>query len=133
MAKKTLTPKHKHELQALIRSRLRTLANELLRDAERTRTESFAELAGNAPDVGDESVAALIADLDQADLTRDLDEARELDAARKRLADGTYGVCVDCDNEIEFERLRAAPAARRCHACQALHEKTYAEPRPSKL
>ncbi len=133
MATKTLTPRQKHEVQARIRARLKVLAQELLRDAERTREESYGELAGNAPDSGDESVAALIADLDQADLTRDLSEVRELDAARRRLADGTYGQCADCQAEIEYERLLANPASLRCFACQAMHEKTYAAPKTSKL
>ena len=51
------------------------------------------------PDPGDASVAALIADLDQADLGRDLSELRELELARARLADGSYGICIDCGRE----------------------------------
>jgi DnaK suppressor protein len=30
------------------------------------------------------------------------------------MADGTYGTCVDCGEEIPVARLMAAPTARRC-------------------
>jgi RNA polymerase-binding transcription factor DksA len=43
----------------------------------------------------------------------------ELDAARQRLADGAYGVCVDCGRPIGVDRLTARPAAARCIACES--------------
>jgi len=95
---------------------------------ERVRRDRHEDLAGASPDAGDESVATLIADLDHADVGRDLDELRGLEAARGRLSDGSYGVCLDCGGEIGFERLRASPAAVRCIDCQTVHEKTYAGP-----
>jgi RNA polymerase-binding transcription factor DksA len=49
------------------------------------------------------------------------------------MEEGSYGVCVDCGGEIEYERLKAAPAAFRCINCQRLHEKTYASPGGSSL
>jgi RNA polymerase-binding transcription factor DksA len=101
-------------------------------DAERTREQPYAEHAGPAPDTGDESVATLIADLEQADLTRDIDEFRALEAARERINGGEYGVCKDCGSDIAFERLKAFPAAIRCIQCQERHEKTFGgEPKPS--
>ena len=122
----TLTPRQIEELKGLIARRRDALVAELQRDAGRARDESFGELAGTTPDIGDESVAALLADLDQSELSRDLEELRGLEAARKRLADGGYGVCIDCGADIEFNRLKAAPGASRCIGCQTHHEKTFA-------
>jgi RNA polymerase-binding transcription factor DksA len=45
---------------------------------------------------------------------RHVDELRDIEAARERMADGTYGRCVDCGEDIDVERLRAYPTARRC-------------------
>ena len=61
----------------------------------------------------------------QADLTRDVDELRDIEAARRRLDDGSYGICTDCGVDIGFERLHAEPEAARCIDCQRRHEKTY--------
>jgi RNA polymerase-binding protein DksA len=121
-----LTLRQTQELQSAIERRRTALLAELREDVERTRGDRFEDLAGAAPDRADESVASLIADLDHADLGRDLSELRGLDAARTRLADGNYGICANCGGEIGFERLRANPAAVRCIHCQAQHEKTYA-------
>ncbi len=121
-----LTPKQVEELKGLIAHRRQMLAAELHSDVARIREEQFGELAGAAPDSGDESVAALIADLDQAELSRDLGELRGLEAAGERMSKGTYGTCVDCAADISFERLRAEPGALRCVDCQRLHEKTFA-------
>ena len=127
-----LTDKQAQELRGMIEARRGALLAELREDAARTREQPYSEHAGPAPDSGDESVATLFADLEQADVTRDLDEFRALEAARDRLAQGGYGVCIDCGNEIGYERLKASPAALRCIQCQERHEKTYGgNPKPS--
>jgi RNA polymerase-binding transcription factor DksA len=76
-------------------------------------------------DVGDESVANLLADLDAAFIDRHVRDLREVEGARSRLAAGTYGVCVRCGQGIGYERLAVYPTAIRCFACEAQHEKTH--------
>jgi RNA polymerase-binding transcription factor DksA len=120
-----MKPWQHDQLHRALERRRETLLDELRRDAQRVRDERFGELAGPVHDLGDESVAVLLADLDQAELSRDVVELREVEAARQRLADGSYGTCADCGAAIDFERLQAAPAAVRCVECQARHEKTY--------
>ena len=127
-----LTEKQSEELRGMIERRRNALLGELREDAARTRDMPYSEHAGQAPDLGDESVATLMADLEQADVTRDLDEFRALEAARERLKDGGYGTCIECGSDIGFERLKAFPAALRCVQCQSRHEKTYGgDPKPS--
>src|SRR2546421_4905735 len=127
-----LTQTQTKELQKRIDQRRERLLAELREDAARTREHPYAEHAGPAPDTGDESVASLFADLEQADLSRDLDEFRALEAARDRLKGGEYGICADCGSDIGFERLKAFPGAVRCVQCQERHEKTFGgEPKPS--
>ena len=41
----------------------------------------------------------------------------EIDAALRRLRDGTYGVCERCAKLIEHEHLDAMPTARNCLVC----------------
>jgi DnaK suppressor protein len=38
--------------------------------------------------------------------------------ALRRMAEGTYGVCEHCHNDIPLGRLRVVPHARYCAACQ---------------
>jgi RNA polymerase-binding transcription factor DksA len=128
-----LTQHQTKELGKLIDQRRNVLVGELREDAARAaREQPYAEHAGPAPDSGDESVATLIADLEQADMTRDLGEFRALESARERIKDGGYGICMDCGSDVGYERLKAFPGALRCIQCQERHEKTYGgEPKPS--
>jgi RNA polymerase-binding transcription factor DksA len=47
-----------------------------------------------------------------------------LDAAQCQLDLGLYGLCADCENEIEPERLAMDPTEQRCQHCseQYAHE-----------
>ena len=51
-------------------------------------------------------------------------ELAEVLAARRRLADGTFGLCGDCGEPIAEARLLALPATSRCAACQTLFEQS---------
>jgi RNA polymerase-binding transcription factor DksA len=113
------------ELARMIEERREALALEIRREVARSRNEPFTEVAGPVHDRADEALADLVADLDNAEVTRDLAELRELEGARVRIAGGSYGVCADCGADIPVARLRAQPAALRCVTCQARHEKTY--------
>jgi DnaK suppressor protein len=113
------------QLASAIEERRAALREEIVREVARSRDESYAELAGATHDRGDEAVADLVADVGNAEVTRDLGELRELDAARRRIGDGVYGLCSDCGDDIALERLRAQPGAARCARCQTQHEKTY--------
>ena len=128
-----LTQEARTELEAIIRREHKRLMSELREEIEQSRQETFGAVEGGVGDSADESVADLLSDLDAAEITRDLGEIRELEAARARLAAGTYGQCVDCRTDIPVARLRAQPAALRCVACQAVHEKTYAHAPEPKL
>jgi len=121
-----LTERQTQELHVAIEQRRATLLGELRDDVERVRRDRHEDLAGASPDAGDESVATLLADLDHADLGRDLSELRGIEAARDRLSEGSYGICADCGGDIGFERLKVNPSAVRCIQCQTKYEKTHA-------
>ena len=54
------------------------------------------------------------------------EEGRTIQAiqeAIERLKNGTYGVCMDCNNKIQEGRLEALPYAKLCVKCKANREK----------
>jgi DnaK suppressor protein len=118
-----LTREQALELVCVIDDRRSALLDELRKDLGQSRADSLHELAGPAPDAGDESVARTIAELDQADVSRDMGELRLLDQARHRFEEGVYGTCADCGGEIDYRRLRVHPAAIRCVPCQEKFER----------
>ena len=118
------TDQQLQKLQTVIEQRRALLLEELREDWERVRRDQ-QDLIGSVPDAGDASVATLIADLDKADLGRDMTELRDLEAARTRMAEGNYGMCIDCGREIGFERLQVNPSALRCIEDQTKYETTH--------
>ncbi|MBC7900064.1 MAG: TraR/DksA family transcriptional regulator [Saprospiraceae bacterium] len=46
-----------------------------------------------------------------------------VDEALLRVSDEEYGLCQNCENEIQPKRLAAIPWARYCLSCQELVEK----------
>jgi RNA polymerase-binding protein DksA len=47
----------------------------------------------------------------------------EIDAALKRIEDGTYGICTNKGEQIPVERLEARPYATLCIDCQREQER----------
>jgi DnaK suppressor protein len=120
-----LTREQALELCCVIEDRRALLLDELRKDLGQARADSMQEIAGPAPDAGDESVARMIAELDHAEVTRDVGELRRLDDARRRFDEGSYGNCLDCSGDIDYRRLRVQPAAIRCVRCQERFEKSH--------
>jgi len=87
--------------------------------------QRYIDLAGMVHDTGDESVADVLAELDNQLIERHLQELNEVEAARQRLADKKINSCVECGGEIGVERLTAYPVAVRCFVCQEQFEKTH--------
>jgi RNA polymerase-binding protein DksA len=113
------------DLSARLRERATQLRNEIQETLERSSEESHARIAEQARDAEDDSFANLMVDLSYSDVQRDVDELRRIDAAQRRLQEGSYGICLQCGMEIPRARLEAEPTAVRCINCQELFEKTH--------
>lgn len=48
----------------------------------------------------------------------------DVDAALARIEAGTYGLCVECGQEIFAARLEVLPATPYCVSCQQIHERS---------
>lgn len=119
--------------KAALDKRYTELREEIRQELLRSDEEHFIDLAGQVRDLEDESLADLLVDLGLELIDMHLAEVREVEAALGRIATGTYGDCMDCGGEIEADRLRAYPTARRCWDCQSMYEKNHAGPIHSTL
>jgi RNA polymerase-binding transcription factor DksA len=121
-----LKPSQKAQLEGKLAKRTQELREDIRRELLQSDQQHHRDVAGMVSDVGEESVANLVADLDAAAIDRDVVELRAVEAARERLKAGTYGVCLDCGNAIPWRRMLAQPAALRCVTCEKKREKTHA-------
>ncbi|MGT2426314.1 TraR/DksA family transcriptional regulator [Amnibacterium kyonggiense] len=105
---------------AVAEARLRALRAEA--EAElRAASERIAELTAaradaNSDDEHDPEGATIGFEWSQADAIRTGLRQRlaEVDAALRRVADGTYGFCAVCGDPIAAARLEARPTTDRC-------------------
>ena len=129
----SLSSKQLHDLNEILDARFHELREMIRHELLSADEEQYSDLAGKVHDRGDESVADLLADVNLAVIDHHIEEIREVEAAILRISAGTFGLCVDCGDEIALERLTAYPSASRCLRCQSLRERDYAQPGHSKL
>lgn len=80
-----------------------------------------------APELLDEVQLSAERELALRNLTRESRLAREIRAALARIDEGSYGVCLKCEEEIKPRRLEAVPWAAYCVRCQEAAERQEGE------
>jgi RNA polymerase-binding transcription factor DksA len=111
-----------NEVRARLTSRAEELRLDVQRELRKYDDESYARLAEEVADSGDRSWSDLVSDVNLAEVTRDVEEMRDIGRALQRLAQGSYGICISCGDRIDPARQDANPAAIRCLACQSEFE-----------
>ena len=66
----------------------------------------------------DESQYASERDLAIRNVDRESSLLRQVKAALRRIHDGSFGMCIECESAIGPKRLAAVPWASRCIQCQ---------------
>ncbi len=111
-----MDPERARELIANERERLIGLVRE--REAEGIGTQSerdnTSELSGLDQHQGDVGTETFEREKDFSLLEQLEAEIGDLDAALRKIDDGTYGTCEICDGEIDADRLEARPGTRTC-------------------
>ncbi len=71
-----------------------------------------------SPDALDEVQNAAERELAIRNLDRESNLLRNVRAALHRVDEGTFGVCMHCEEDISIKRLNAVPWAAYCIQCQ---------------
>ena len=104
------------------RQKLENWKEEILRESRET-LENLQEESQNHPDMADRASS----ESDRALELRTRDRQRKLiskiDAALKRIEDGTYGFCEETGDPIGIARLDARPIATLSLEAQEMHER----------
>jgi DnaK suppressor protein len=76
------------------------------------------------PDAFDEVHIATERELATRNLERESKVLREVRDALLRVEQGSYGICLNCEEEIGPKRLKAVPWTPLCIACQEEDDRT---------
>jgi len=80
-----------------------------------------------SPDALDEVQNAAERELAIRNLDRESNLLRNVRAALHRIDEGTFGVCVHCEEDISIKRLHAVPWAPYCIQCQEIADRSQEE------
>ena len=108
------------ELTKILEDRRRQLGYEVHGKIRDGRRDCIKEHEGL--DEGESSEVDIQEDIEFALIQMKAETLNKIDAALRRLGDGTYGECFDCGEEIPEARLRAVPFAVRCRDCEEARE-----------
>ena len=77
----------------------------------------------SSPDVVDQASSYTEKNVEMRTVNRQIKLVSKINAALKRLKDGTYGFCEETGEPIGLKRLIARPIATLCIAAQEKHER----------
>ena len=104
------------------RHKLTDWKNELLRESAET-IHNMQEQTGNEPDINDRATTETNRALELRTRDRERKLINKIEAALRRIDEGTYGYCEDTDDPIGLTRLMARPIATLSLEAQERHEK----------
>ena len=109
-----------NELKKMLEDRRRELLSEVQGRMRDVRLEGNKER--DVLDQGESSEVDIQEDIEFALIQMKSETLNKIDAALRRLEDGTYGDCFECGDQISEARLRALPFAVRCKDCEEARE-----------
>jgi DnaK suppressor protein len=109
-----------HELKRMLEDRRRELMSEVHGKIRDARAEGGKDR--EVLDQGESSEVDIQEDIEFALIQMKSETLNKIDAALRRLDEGTYGNCFECGDEIAEPRLRALPFAVRCKDCEEARE-----------
>jgi DnaK suppressor protein len=96
---------------------------ETLESLGRVQQEGRSMGEASRGDMGECSVTNFSREFAFQQSTRKRHALRNIEAALKRIKEGTFGRCMSCGGDILIARLRAMPFSAYCRACQENFER----------
>jgi DnaK suppressor protein len=110
------------DLKQMLEQRRHAILDSVVQGVREASADASLARAGEVRDTGDEGEAMLQDAVRFSLISMKTGIAIRIDRALERLAEGSYGTCDDCGEDIVESRLRAMPFAERCRQCEELRE-----------
>ena len=132
---KSYIPKDKEKYMcakhlAFFKKKLLDWKNELKKSSSEALYNSSLDDNSTSADIVDQASSYTEKNVELRAINRQIKLIAKIDAALKRIQNGTYGFCIETGEPIGLKRLIARPVATLCISAQEKHEKNekvYAE------
>ena len=118
-SEKYMCEKHK----VYFKNKLTEWKKDLIRTNNEALYNSSLDDNSTSADIVDQASSYTEKNVEMRAINRQIKLISKIDAALKRIKDGTYGFCEDTAEPIGLKRLMARPVATLCIAAQEKHEK----------
>ena len=118
-SEKYMCEKHK----VYFKNKLTEWKKDLVRTNNEALYNSSLDDNSTSADIVDQASSYTEKNVEMRAINRQIKLISKIDAALKRIKDGTYGFCEDTAEPIGLKRLMARPVATLCIAAQEKHEK----------
>ena len=118
LKEKYMCEKHK----VYFKRKLLDWKTEIIRANNEALNNSFDDNSASA-DIVDQASSYTEKNVEMRAINRQIKLISKIEAALKRIKDGTYGFCEETAEPIGLKRLMARPVATLCIAAQEKHEK----------
>tara|TARA_B100000674_G_C37529595_1_gene773212 strand:- start:164 stop:571 length:408 start_codon:yes stop_codon:yes gene_type:complete len=110
------------KMKAYFKQKLLNWKNDLLKESSQTLNNLQSENESK-PDITDRASEEIDRSFELRTRDRERKLINKIDAALKRIEDGTYGYCDETGDPISIKRLEARPVATLSLEAQEMHEK----------
>jgi len=104
------------------KKKLQTRREELIKTIARTEEEGRTADDDPTVDLADKAANSYTKEFLFGQTNVDRTLLALIDGALARIKGGTYGVCAECEEELQQKRLEAVPWARHCVTCAEKQE-----------
>ena len=104
------------------RAKLTDEIKAIARDVSTSPRDASGDLSGYTVHMADMAADTYDRELSMNIVSSEQEILYQIDDALKRLEDGSFGLCQQCNQSITLSRLKAVPYASLCINCQRLKE-----------
>lgn len=104
------------------RKKLLAKREELLRNIARTEEEGRTADDDPTVDLADKAANSYTKEFLFGQTNSDRFILQLIEEALGRIKENSFGLCVNCQEEVQFKRMEAVPWARHCLTCQEKQE-----------
>jgi DnaK suppressor protein len=104
------------------KKKLQTKREELARSIQRTEEEGRSADDDPTVDLADKAANSYTKEFLFGQNNTDRTTLQQIDDALTRIRTNNFGICLNCETELQQKRLEAVPWASHCTVCQEKHE-----------
>ena len=110
-------------LKSMLIAKRDALLNEAKQEIQKYVSGENRQLVDTAIDEADWAAVEISEDINLKRLSAQRQLLKDVEECLRKLSEGSYGICEDCNEEISEKRLRVIPTATLCIDCKEQREK----------